>query len=138
LIDWRRCPTYTFGANDGLSLYISAGQAVSLVLSTMWLMGEVIDIVTRRQRRAEAVAARPSALTRPAEHPKEVDAPELEMLERAVERLHVLLSKAPGRGGQLEGKVETELLAIMGELTLGLVREAARRAGRLADRLADA
>jgi hypothetical protein len=34
--------------------------------------------------------------------------------------------------------VETELLAIMGELTVGLVTQAAKRAERLADHLARA
>ena len=38
--------------------------------------------------------------------------------------------------GQVQPHVETELLAIMGELTMDLITEAAARAERLADRLA--
>jgi hypothetical protein len=57
-------------------------------------------------------------------------------LEDAIQRLHRVISLALDGKGQLEPKVETELLAIMGELTVGLVTEAAFRAERLADRLA--
>ena len=57
-------------------------------------------------------------------------------LDRAVERLHTLVSRALDSNGNLSPTVETELLAIMGELTVGLVPQAARRAERLADRLA--
>jgi hypothetical protein len=38
--------------------------------------------------------------------------------------------------GRLESRIETELLAIIGELTVGLVGEAATRAERLAEQLA--
>ena len=38
--------------------------------------------------------------------------------------------------GHVRSQVETELLAIMGELTMDLVNEAAARAERLAERLA--
>jgi hypothetical protein len=57
-------------------------------------------------------------------------------LESAIHRLHGLVSLALDGRGHLQPKVETELLAIMGELTVGLVTEAASRAERLADRLA--
>jgi hypothetical protein len=57
-------------------------------------------------------------------------------LDRAVQRLHALVARALDTDGRVESKVETELLAIMGELTVGLVGEAASRAERLADRLA--
>jgi hypothetical protein len=57
-------------------------------------------------------------------------------LELAVTRLHDVVSLAIDGRGRLEPKVETELLAIMGELTVGLITEAASRAERLADRLA--
>jgi hypothetical protein len=57
-------------------------------------------------------------------------------LERAVERLHALIPAAVDCDGKLERPVETELLAIMGQLTVGLVADAASRAERLADRLA--
>ena len=59
-------------------------------------------------------------------------------LDRAVQRLHALVSRALESSGRVQTKVETELLAIMGELTVGLVGEAAQRAERLAERLASA
>ena len=64
--------------------------------------------------------------------------PDVQRLERAVQRLHTLVSRALDSSGRVQTKVETELLAIMGELTVGLVGEAAQRAERLADRLASA
>jgi hypothetical protein len=60
--------------------------------------------------------------------------PSIARLEQAIQRLHGLVTLA--LDGRLETRVETELLAIMGELTVGLVPEAASRAERLADRLA--
>ena len=57
-------------------------------------------------------------------------------LDRAIERLHHLVSGVLESSGRLQPRVETELLAIMGELTVGLIPEAASRAERLADRLA--
>src|SRR3989442_6200430 len=57
-------------------------------------------------------------------------------LDRAAERLYELVSRALEATGRLEPGVETELLAIIGELTVGLVTQAARRAERLADQLA--
>jgi hypothetical protein len=87
-------------------------------------MGEVVDIGAWRRSRRE-----------PAEEPSSAQR-DLDALERAVQRLHSQVSKAGGREGQLGGNVETELLAIMGELTVGLVRDATRRAERLASRLA--
>jgi hypothetical protein len=62
--------------------------------------------------------------------------PTVARLEHATQRLHRVISQALDGRGRLEPRVETELLAIMGELTVGLVTEAARRAERLADRLA--
>jgi hypothetical protein len=56
-------------------------------------------------------------------------------LEQAVGRLYPLVERALGAQGRLQPRVETELLAIMGELTVGLVTEAAGRAERLVDRL---
>jgi hypothetical protein len=58
----------------------------------------------------------------------------LDRLERAVERLSELVPRLDPTGG-LEPKVETELLAIMGEITMGLTADAARRAERLAQSL---
>jgi hypothetical protein len=83
-----------------------------------------------------AVGAHRPAPARPAQAPTGEEGRELEMLERAVERLQSRVSKALGRGRSLQGQVETELFAIMGELAVGLVREATARAERLADTLA--
>jgi hypothetical protein len=92
-------------------------------------MSSVIDIAAWRRRR------------QPASDQLEVDQPASEdptvaRLEHAIQRLHRVISLALDGRGRLEPKVETELLAIMGELTVGLVTEAASRAERLADRLA--
>jgi len=54
-------------------------------------------------------------------------------LERAVRRVDKLVSAGAGR---IEARVETELLAIAGALSTGLVEDAADRAERLAGRLA--
>lgn len=59
----------------------------------------------------------------------------VDRLERAVDRVHGLLAGLLEANGKLEAPVETELLAIMGELSIGLVDEAAFRAERLAHAL---
>ena len=64
------------------------------------------------------------------------DDPAVARLDRAVDRLHGLVSGALDGRGRLTPSVETELSAIMGELTVGLIPEAADRAERLAARLA--
>jgi hypothetical protein len=132
---------------------------MSLPISTMWPMGEVVDIRVWRARVA-AAASHPSALAKVAagstdrsaatrDEPEAEDAAgegahqvptdaALDMLERAVGRLHPLVSDELRRRRPLEREVETELLAIMGELSVGLIHEATRRAERLADRLRDA
>ena len=61
----------------------------------------------------------------------------LERLERAVERLAPLVSGVLDVGGRRETRMETELLAMIGELTVGLVAEAAGRAERLTRRLGE-
>jgi hypothetical protein len=68
-------------------------------------------------------------------HPAGADRGEVDRLDRAVDRLHVLVSGAVDGAGRLEPSVETELLAIVGELTVGLVHQAADRAERLAVQL---
>jgi hypothetical protein len=88
-------------------------------------MGQVVDFEGWLERRAGSTADPNSS-------------PEVQRLERAVQRLHALVSRALDSSGRVQTKVETELLAIMGELTVGLVGEAAQRAERLADRLASA
>jgi hypothetical protein len=57
-------------------------------------------------------------------------------LERAVGRLDQLAAEALAGGQSLDPTLETELLAIIGELSVGLLEEASSRAERLADRLA--
>jgi hypothetical protein len=93
-------------------------------------MDDVIDLAAWKRLRAVQKGA----------HPAGTGGSDAERgaarLERAVERLHALISKAVDGEGKLEGAVETELLAIMGQLTVGSVGNAASRAERLADRLA--
>ena len=61
---------------------------------------------------------------------------DLERLESAIERLHQFVSRALDGESKVEPDVETQLLAIMGELTMGLIGEATGRAERLTKRLA--
>jgi hypothetical protein len=93
-------------------------------------MDDVIDLAAWRRLRSVHAGGHPAG-TGGSEADRRVA-----RLERAVERLHSLISKAVDRNGNLEGQVETELLAIMGQLTVGSVGDAASRAERLADRLA--
>ena len=94
-------------------------------------MSTVIDFATWRSRKETGTDAG-----------VEGDAPSVDpsvtRLERAIHRLHGVISRSLDPAGRLQPKVETELLAIMGELTVGLLGEAASRAERLADRLAAA
>ena len=62
--------------------------------------------------------------------------PAVDRLDRAVERLHGLVAGELDGGSRVDASVETELLAIMGELAVGLIPDAADRAERLADQLA--
>jgi hypothetical protein len=103
---------------------------MSEALLTIRGMDDVIDLAAWRRLRAVQSGAHPAG-TGGSDADRRVA-----RLERAVERLHSLVSKAVGRDGKLEGPVETELLAIMGQLTVGSVGDAAARAERLADRLA--
>ncbi|HEX8099603.1 MAG TPA: hypothetical protein VF660_05305 [Actinomycetota bacterium] len=59
----------------------------------------------------------------------------VDRLERAADRLHDLVSGALKGGRPLDPQFETELLALIGEVTVGLVDEAAERAERLTNRL---
>jgi hypothetical protein len=60
---------------------------------------------------------------------------DLQRLEGAIHRLDAVASAALADGGELEPWVETELLAIMGALSMDLFDDAAARAERVADRL---
>jgi hypothetical protein len=66
------------------------------------------------------------------------DTESLRRLEGAVDRIDRVTSRVARRGGRLSPDVETELLALLGQITLGLVPEAATRAERLADVLGSA
>ena len=81
-------------------------------------MGEVVDLRAWRIRRERAV---PASAPRPAPR-----------LDAAVARLERLMRSGTGR---ISARVETELLAITGAVTAGRMREATRRAERLAERL---
>ena len=100
---------------------------------TIVLMSGIIDLIEWRRARAAAAAAFPAAAEDGAADPEVVT-----RLDRAAERLFDLVSKALEVDGRLQPRVETELLAIMGELTVGLVSQAAVRAERLAKDLAAA
>ena len=99
----------------------------------MVVMSGIIDLIEWRRAREDAAAA-----SAPAGDAAEPDPAVVARLDRAAERLFDLVSKALEVDGHLQPKVETELLAIMGELTVGLVSQAAVRAERLARDLAAA
>jgi hypothetical protein len=104
---------------------------MSEAILTIAVMDGVIDLSEWRRLRDLAAGAHPALAGRLGEPDRRVD-----RLERAVERLHSLVSRALDADGRLDARVETELLAIMGQLTVGMVGAAASRAERLADRLA--
>lgn len=107
-------------------------------------MDGIVDLLEWRHRREVASEASPPATSGAGRSRSRVagsdgmgavDPQMVARLEKAVERLHPLVERALGTEGRLQPRVETELLAIMGELTVGLVGEAAGRAERLAGRL---
>ena len=100
---------------------------MSEAVFTILGMDGVVDLAEWRSRRDVLEAASGHGLD------EQVD---LDRLERAVDRVHALISERPDPQGKLVPAVETELLAIIGELTIDLVRDAAVRAERLAARLA--
>ena len=90
-------------------------------------MDGIVDLFEwRRRKTADATAT--GAGKSPAD-------PTVERLERAIDRLAPLVNGALDSGRQLQPRVETELLAIVGELTVGLVDEATSRAERLVKKL---
>ena len=114
---------------------IVAGQGVSEVAATLLTMSAVVDLAAwRLQRLAKGGPTRPPGDA--ASEARPGDDPAVDRLDRAVERLHELVSGALDGQGRLVPRIETELLAIMGELTVGRLGEAADRAERLADQLA--
>ncbi len=101
---------------------------MSLPVFTIRLMGSVVDLdLWRRARQSDPADADPPEETHRVEG--------IVRLERAADQLHQLVTRTLDRGRRLEPHFETELLAIIGEVTIGLVKEAAARAERLASRL---
>ncbi len=101
---------------------------MSEALLTLRSMGDVIRLEEFRRRQE------------PSDHPAfQEPSPgspgEVERLDAAVARLQRLVERALEKSGRLNDKLETELLAIMGELAVGLVSEAAARAERVAENL---
>ena len=92
-------------------------------------MGDVIRI-DRWRRRAESKAPGEAG---PGAGP---DPQAVERLEAAVARLDGLTGGLLGRGERLDNQTETALLAIVGEISMGRVDEAADRTERLVRRLA--
>ena len=101
---------------------------MSLPVFTIRLMGSVVDLHACRKAHQSLSADAGSG-----EETHRVEG--IVRLERAADHLHLLVTKSLDRGRRLEPHFETELLAIIGEVTIGLVKEAAARAERLADRL---
>jgi hypothetical protein len=122
----------------------------------MGRMGKVVNLTEwRRLRRTGGESPPASEPTRPARgrgslHPRKLwsgsairvgeprgrSGSDLERLESAIKRLHPFVSRVLDGEGKVEPYVETQLLAIMGELTMGLIDEATGRAERLTKRLA--
>jgi hypothetical protein len=98
-------------------------------------MGQIIELDVWRQRRQPVSPDGDAASSdRLGTWGGEEDV-ELRRLEAAVAHLHPLVTASLRGSGHVGPTVETELLAIMGELTVGLVTDAAHRAERLADRM---
>ena len=53
-------------------------------------------------------------------------------LDRAVSSIDRATSRIAAKGGRLAPEVETELLALVGQISLGMIRDAADRAERMA------
>ncbi|HEX2089166.1 MAG TPA: hypothetical protein VHI54_04430 [Actinomycetota bacterium] len=101
---------------------------MSHLIFTIRLMDNVVDLAGWRNAHRSAT---PDA--KPKEQTHRVEG--IVRLERAADHLHRLVTRSLDGGRRLEPHFETELLAIIGEVTIGLVREAAARAERLAGRL---
>ncbi|MGH2554384.1 MAG: hypothetical protein ACRDHO_01525 [Actinomycetota bacterium] len=95
-------------------------------------MDEVVSLEEWRRRRQDLATEQDERAVHPAgrTHPAG-----MARLERAVDRLHELVGVEVRAKGRLTPPVETELLAILGELTIDMIPEAAARAERLASRL---
>jgi hypothetical protein len=87
-------------------------------------MGTVTDLTRWRAQRERTAAAR-SLVT--------VDA--VRRLERAVRRLDPAVANVAAPDGTVDPRIETELLAITGAVSIGETDQALERAERLADKL---
>lgn len=111
-------------------------------------MSAIVDLLAWRMERARPEADegapaeqvpgvvlpyRPAA---PRSEPPPGEDDEFARLTRAVDRLQKVVSTALRSSGGVDAHVETELLAILGELTMDCVADATSRAERLADGLA--
>ena len=92
-------------------------------------MGQVIRIDRWRERAASGPDASPAPDAQP--DPSSVD-----RLEQAVQRLDRLTGGMLRSGDRLDPSTETALLAIVGEMSMGRVDEAAARTEDLVQRLA--
>lgn len=95
-------------------------------------MDAVVSLEEWRRRRQALESEQEERAVHPA---GKAHAAGMARLERAVDRLHELVGVAVRGNGRLTPPVETELLAILGELTIDMIPEAAARAERLAARL---
>jgi len=92
----------------------------------MWCMGTVIELASWKRSRSPAPDAIPDG--------DPVVGRDVARLDAAVQHLGPMVSSFLDRG-RLDPRVETELLAIIGEVSVGLVTEAASRAERLVGKL---
>lgn len=102
-------------------------------------MGDVVNFNEWRKGHGGGLTALEAAgglRAHPAGQHQAGEAGSVQRLELAVERLHELVAQRLDQVGMVQPQIETELLAIMGELTMGMVTEAADRAERLEARLA--
>jgi hypothetical protein len=107
-------------------------------------MDAIVDLLARRRARSappEAVQDEATAVVLafpalPAPSLDHEDPEAMARLERAIDRLHDIVSRALLVRGRVEPRVETEMLAILGELAMDCVEDAAARAERLAQGLA--
>jgi hypothetical protein len=85
-------------------------------------MAEIIQLGAWRKRRE-------------ADEEAEVPAPDVERLERAIARLDGILERVTGHAPAADTRLETDMLAISGAISAGMVNRAAVLAEELARRL---